>query len=399
MRHLRLFTAVIAVFCFLITGCKKDFRTESTISADDLQHKTLAKSSVQLSAELKAQLSKLRSSLPAGYEKRAIQNSHLLLKIHPEYRNMVNRALKAITPTPCDANTPLFQWIGQELADWDSNIIYFAIVTGMLDFPTYDALLFENSSANQYFGLHGEYTHNVTKTFKDLKRFWNIETDNMVVVAMHGSMLRNRDKIIRIDKILFGDDQATAEFYADLILSLLQQVPQYRNGDHPVFTFNAFSQPSFDFPPFGPIPPKIVMGDGILAGFGALGYEDVAPQAILAHEFGHQIQFQLGIFDESVPENTRRMELMADAFSAYFLSHARGASMQWKRVKQFLQVFFSIGDCSFTSNDHHGTPTQRMAAAEWAYNLANDAQKQGQILTSQTFVSLFEAQLPELITH
>ena len=308
MRRLRLFTAAIAVFCFLITGCKKDFGTESTISADELQHKTLAKSSVQLSAELKAKLSKLRSSLPAGYEKRAIQNSALLLKIHPEYRNMVNRALKVITPTPCDANTPLFQWIGQELADWDSNIIYFAIVTGMLDFPTYDALLFENTSANQYFGLHGEYTHNVTKTFKDLKRFWNIETDNMVVVAMHGSMLRNRDKIIRIDKILFGDDQATAEFYADLILSLLQQVPQYRNGDHPIFTFNAFSQPSFDFPPFGAIPPKIVMGDGILAGFGALGYEDVAPQAMLAHEFGHQIQFQLGIFDESVPENTRRME-------------------------------------------------------------------------------------------
>ncbi|MEO7961344.1 MAG: hypothetical protein ABIR19_07350, partial [Ginsengibacter sp.] len=124
------------------------------------------------------------------------------------------------------------------------------------------------------------------------------------------------------------------------------------------------------------------------------------PQAILAHEFGHHIQFQLNLFEDvESPEATRRTELMADAFSAYYLSHARGASMQWKRVKQFLEVFFNIGDCQFTNPGHHGTPTQRMAAAEWAYHVADDAQKQGHILTAQEFVALFEAQLSELVTH
>jgi hypothetical protein len=305
-----------------------------------------------------------------------------------------------VEPTLCDANTPLRQWLGQQLADWNDEIMFFAAITGMLDFPTYDALFFENSSANQYFGINGEYTHTITKTFKDLKRFWNIESSGMVVVAMHGSMLQDRDRVIRIDKILFGDDQATAEFWADLILKLLKEVPQYRNGDHPIFTFNAYAQPTFSFPPYGVIPNKIVMGDGIMQAYTALGYGDVAPQAILAHEYGHHVQFQLGVFDGATgPEATRRTELMADAFSAYYLSHARGASMQWKRVKQFLQVFFNIGDCAFDNNGHHGTPTQRMAAAEWAYQLADNAQKQGHILSAQTFISLFDAKLPYLVTQ
>jgi hypothetical protein len=97
------------------------------------------------------------------------------------------------------------------------------------------------------------------------------------------------------------------------------------------------------------------------------------------------------------PEATRRTELMADAFSAYYLSHARGATMQWKRVKQFLQVFFNLGDCYFESYNHHGTPTQRMAAAEWGYQLADNAQKQGHILTAQKFVKLFDAALPKIV--
>ena len=90
---------------------------------------------------------------------------------------------------------------------------------------------------------------------------------------------------------------------------------------------------------------------------------------------------------------------MADAYSAYYLSHARGASMQWKRVQLFLNVFFNIGDCSFTSNGHHGTPTQRMAAAKWGYEVADKAQKQGHILTAQEFTRQFEAQLPRLIAQ
>ncbi len=136
------------------------------------------------------------------------------------------------------------------------------------------------------------------------------------------------------------------------------------------------------------------MGDGILDGYKAIGFDDVALQAIFAHEFGHHIQFQRGYFDELPPganpatvddaELTRYTELMADAFSAYYLTHSRGASMNRKRVAQFLQVFFQIGDCAFTNAGHHGTPIQRMRAATFGFNVADQAQKQGHILTADS---------------
>jgi hypothetical protein len=213
-------------------------------------------------------------------------------------------------------------------------------------------------------------------------------------------MLHDRDKVINTFMVAYGFDRKVAASLADGITSFVEVIPQLRNGDHPLFTFNAYSEPAVDVPGFGIIPPKIIMGDGIMQDYAAIGFGDVAPQAILAHEFGHQVQFQTGVFtNDYTPEETRRTELMADAYAAYYLSHARGASMQWKRVRQFLQVFFNIGDCQTTSSTHHGTPRQRMASAEWAYNLANDSHKQGHILSSQEFTALFGAALPQILMH
>ncbi len=396
MKHLKLLSGALLFAFLFFAGCKKDNSADSSQSLNTL--KNSAKFSAKPSPALLKKLDQMLAAMPAGYETRLLENKRRFLKQHPEYRAI---AVNALTPTPCNAYTPLFQWLDGQLSDWDNTVFYYAIVTGMLDFPTYDALLFENSSSNQYFGSEGEHTQQLIKTDKDLDRFWNIQSSGIVVVAMHGNMLRNREKLIRIDKILYNDSQEVAEFWADLILALLDVFPQYRNGNHPLFSFNAFAQPMTDFSPFAGITPdKIVMGDGIMDAYTGLGFDDVAPQAIIAHEFGHHIQFQLGLFtDEYSAEATRRTELMADAYSAYYLSHARGAAMQWKRVRQFLQVFYNIGDCAFTDPGHHGTPTQRMAAADWAYTLANVAQKQGHILTSQEFTALFEAQLPILVTY
>ncbi|EAZ82971.1 hypothetical protein [Algoriphagus machipongonensis] len=324
---------------------------------------------------------------------------------YKNFREMVRQAMEAVEPSPCGP-TDFNYWINNELEGWDEPALFgftvyqLASFIGMLDFPTYDALLFENSSEDQYFGLDGEHTQVLTKTFKDLKRFWDIPSEDIVLAAMHGNMLLDREKVIRIDKILYNDDQANAELYADLIIFLFENFSQYRNGEHPIFTFNAFAQTSFEFGG-NLIPSKIIMGDGILDAYTGLGFEDVAPQAILAHEYGHQIQYAVGTFDNPISsdraENTRRTEMMADAFSAYYLSHARGATMQWKRVQQFLEVFFNIGDCGFSNSGHHGTPLQRMAAAQWGYDLANSAKKQGEILSSQEFADLFDAALPSLV--
>lgn len=389
MKHLKVLVSSLILSFTLLTGCQKEI--DSSIQPASVSQ------SDQLSVSARAKLKALRASLPAGSDAKLKEQSALLLKTDPQYRDMVRRAM-ALEPTPCSNNTVLNQWLDQQLVDWNDETFFYLGYTAMLDLPTYDALFFENSSANQTFGPRGEYTQRLTKTFKDLQRFWNIQSSDIVLAAMHGGMLRDRNKIIRTYTVVYGLDEADATYYADLVMLILEAFPELRNGDHPLFTFNAFAQEGFSIPSVGKIPSKIIMGDGIMQAYTGIGYEDVAPQAILAHEFGHQVQFQLNLFgSESTPEATRRTELMADAYSAYYLSHARGASMQWKRVRQFLQVFFNIGDCSFTSAGHHGTPTQRMAAAEWGYSIANNAQKQGQILTSQEFTKLFEAQLPLLV--
>ncbi|TGD80637.1 hypothetical protein [Hymenobacter wooponensis] len=390
MKHLNRLTAMFACSIILLSGCSKE--TDNTIRPN-----TTTQQSAELSSSTRDKVNQLRASLPAGVEAKLKERSALLLQTDPQYQEKV-RSLLAIEPTPCNDNTPVNQWFDQQLKGWNSEVIGYVLDFAMLDLPQYDALVFENSSQGQTFGVNGEYTQTLTKTFKDLQRFWNIESADIVLAAMHGNMLTNRDRVIRTYEAVYGVDAATAGILADIVTMLAAEIPQYREGNHPIFTFNAFAQQGFNFPPYGRIPDKIIMGDGILNAFTATGYGDVAPQAILAHEFGHQVQFQLNLFGTvQSPEATRRTELMADAYSAYYLSHARGAAMQWKRVQQFLGVFFNIGDCSITSNGHHGTPTQRLAAAQWGYNLANNAQKQGHILTSQEFARLFEAQLPVFV--
>ena len=107
--------------------------------------------------------------------------------------------------------------------------------------------------------------------------------------------------------------------------------PMVNGGNHPLFTFNAFA---FSGPEFG-IPDKIVMGDGVLDGFKALGFDDVALAGHLRSRVRapHPVRAWLhrrappgadrATVDEA--ELTRHNELMADAFSAYYLTHSRGA--------------------------------------------------------------------------
>lgn len=394
-KKFRIIFLVLASSIFLFTGCKKDIQMNEPQTSE-------VESISALPGKINAvspKLGKYPVISSSGENERGKSISTELLKLDPQYREMVMRALK-LSEATCDDNTRLNQWLDRQLTDWSVDAIVAAINVGMLDLPTYHALLFENKSWGQYFGQRGEYTIRLIISFLKLKHFWDIESKDIVLAGLHGSMLRDRYKLYSTYRFVYGLSSDDALSYAKLTQQLLRAYPEYRNGNHPIFTFNAFSQSSFYFPEIGVIPPKIVIGDGILDGFSAIGYRDVAPQAILAHEFGHQVQFQLGIFNTTnTPESTRRLELMADAFSAYYLSHIRGEFMRWGRYRQFLQVFFNIGDCATTSSGHHGTPNQRMAAAEWAYNVAKSAHRQGRVLPSRIFAQMFDAALPQILAH
>lgn len=315
---------------------------------------------------------------------------------HPAYNDFISQLLAA-TPAPCDGNTPFFQWINEQFTGWTANDFNFLnnfrldIIAGQY------SLYFENDQSKQIFGKNGEYNTPIYHTLKDLKRFWNINTTNLVVSAWHGSTLADSAKLYMVNRFVYHIPDASSKFYAGYVAHYINLIPEFMKGNHPVFSLNGFAYAGSTS--LG-IPPKIVLGDGIFEDYDAIGFGDVAPQAVLAHEFGHHIQIQNNLYTTTkTAEATRRLELMADAFAAYFLSHARGAAMQWKRVKEFLQVSYNIGDCFVTDPAHHGTPTQRMAASEWGYNLANDAHKQGHIYTVQEFDAMFEAALPGILNN
>jgi hypothetical protein len=398
---------LLIVTSFLsLAACKKDVNTNNSPALNQqLSEKIASGNSQPLSTtELQARLRRLKP-LPVFSSKKTREGiSPFLLAINQErYRAMVGRMTSAIEPTPCNSNTSLNQWLSQELSDWDQDVINNAAMTYMFELPAIYEYFFSTGSANQEFGLNGVYTKILAKTFKDLKRFWNIQSDDIALTAMHGNVLRDKAKLMQVYTGVFGLGPTDAEYYADLVLQLLHTYPQYRNGDHPIFSFNGIAAPKFNSPSNGVVPFRVIVGDVVLDGYTAIGYGDVAPQALIAHEYGHILQYKLGLIrditDIDSPETSRRIELIADAFAAYYLSHARGAAMQWKRVKQFLQVTYNAGDCDFTSLYHHGTPTQRMAAADWAYTLASNAPKQGHILSVQEFIALFNAHYSEIIMH
>jgi hypothetical protein len=314
-------------------------------------------------------------------------------------REMADVVRRAIDPNDyaCPPSTPLIDWFfgridevaTQEPAIFD--LLFLQLAADAI--PTYEAYFFETADTPQYFGYNGEYTHIVAKTERDVKRFWDIFSDDIQVVPMHGSVLLNEEKTAATYELLFGLDHATAALFASLVHNALLQSQTLNGGNHPIFTFNAFAVTTNG----GSIPDKIIMGDGVLEGYKAIGFDDVAPQAVFAHEFGHHIQFERGYFDDPIatagdpPEQTRYTELMADAFSAYYLTHKRGAALNRKRVEEFLQVFFDIGDCAFDNPGHHGTPNLRMKAAQFGFDVADQAQKQGHILTADQFHALFVA--------
>jgi hypothetical protein len=320
-------------------------------------------------------------------------------------RYFADATRRAIDPGDyvCSPNTPVTDWyraaVGEVITEEPEifNLLYNQLLADLV--PTYDALLFQTEDTPQYFGYNGEYTRIMLKTERDVKRFWDIFSDDIQLLGMHGSMLLDEERVAAVySSFVFGVPPDDAEFFASLVAEAVAESETLNGGNHPLFSFNAFAFSTDALP----IPDKIVMGDGILAGYEAVGFEDVAPQAIYAHEFAHHIQYENEYFDDlpastSEPEQTRYTELMADAMAAYYLTHKRGAALNKHRVAQFLEVFFQIGDCAFTNDGHHGTPLQRMRAAEFGFTVADEAQKQGHILTSEQFHDRFVAAYETLV--
>jgi hypothetical protein len=333
-------------------------------------------------------------------------------KGHLSDRHLLDLAARVIDPDDyiCVINSPVIDWFNAEfdeaLAENFPAMFRLIVEFAADQVPFVDALLVQGQAddANVSIGYDGEFTRVLLNTERDTKKFWDIQSADILLLAMKGTMLQDEARVAFVYQNFFVNDDgspisaAQAAEIAATVKTLVNQVAALDGGNDPLFSFNAFA---FTSPG---IQDRIVMGDGILEGYATVGFADVAPKAVYAHEFAHHIQFENGYFDEIPPggattaaEFTRYTELMADAMAGYYLTHSRGAAMNKHRVAKFLSAFFQLGDCAFTNPGHHGTPNQRMRAAEFGFAVADQAHKQGHILTSDQFHDLFVAEYLRLI--
>lgn len=304
---------------------------------------------------------------------------------------------RAINPDDYQCGTtPLDDYVDAILADVDPFTLLFLLLLGGLDIPTYDALLFGTEGDPDY-ALPGD-AKGLNKAFSKSQKFWDIYSEDIQLLGMHGETIVDLERSSRTYEVLYGLSEAEADEIAGLMAELVMEDPALEGGDHPLFTLNAFafSADGETDPVIAAIPDKIVMGEGIIDAVNAMGLGSTGAQAILAHEFAHHVQFEAGLFESDLPapEATRRTELMADAYAAYFAAHRKGLNLRKDVILQVQESFYNVGDCGFDNPGHHGTPNQRLAAGEWGADLAISAQKQGHVLTVAQLTDLFEAQLP-----
>ncbi|MCH4823514.1 hypothetical protein ML462_10070 [Gramella lutea] len=227
-----------------------------------------------------------------------------------------------------------------------------------------------------YYGINGEYNQLANKRIRELEKFWKLNRD-IRLNGQHTSTLTDReiltDMIESFDRTVRNRDQAYEK--ADGILKTTSKSANI--PENPLFAMDAFTRSNG----------LLVIGDGLLESLEALGIDGkIAFTAIISHEWWHQAQFEnsdhWGFIDqlETNSERSRFAELEADFAAAYFMTHKRGATYNWWRIKDYFTLSFNVGDCLIDSEQHHGTPTQRLAAAEFGYQLASEAQKKGFIL-------------------
>jgi hypothetical protein len=86
---------------------------------------------------------------------------------------------------------------------------------------------------------------------------------------------------------------------------------------------------------------------------------------IMAHEWGHILQFQRG-----VAEPGKGMELSADFMAGWWLGMKavwRVPMLDWATAARSL---FGKGDYEFNSPRHHGTPSERVSLMTRGYELS-----------------------------
>ncbi|KAL7548809.1 hypothetical protein ACHAWF_017344 [Thalassiosira exigua] len=279
---------------------------------------------------------------------------------------------------PDSCSSPSARWLKRQIdsvSDDDlSNFFQWQIYTLPFAYKLFVEPIMHQNERPGYFGIDGQYTEEVNAILDQAQEFWSDSgvDDDIRVLCAHGSDLADRhEKLIPTLELMFGgsyDDDYTIFDHATDIQDLVVRLPGGYNN--PLVTFNAFANDEGSKNDS----PSIIIGDGYFEFQEAIGLISEGPEYVLAHEHAHHLQYLLGVPDEAYFESSRaarREELMADAFSAYFLAHDRGRDMEADEIASVHAAAYSVGDCETNHDDHHGTPHQRRCASRWGASIAD----------------------------
>lgn len=108
---------------------------------------------------------------------------------------------------------------------------------------------------------------------------------------------------------------------------------------------------------------------------------DFAVAFVVAHEYAHNVQDEVGILDANLPVvNT---ELQADCLAGVWANSAYYAGiLEAGDIEEGIAVTQALGDFEFSDPDHHGTPDQRTTAFSAGYNSGSTARCQSYLTAS-----------------
>jgi hypothetical protein len=109
---------------------------------------------------------------------------------------------------------------------------------------------------------------------------------------------------------------------------------------------------------------EISFGVGLYQGLRARYGNNVPAVIVLAHEWGHQVQFQNNLLANAPP--TRTAELEADFFAGFYVGWAE--RLNNSGFATALDVLHSVGTEDYTDPTFHGTAPERkyLGLVSWA---------------------------------
>jgi len=112
---------------------------------------------------------------------------------------------------------------------------------------------------------------------------------------------------------------------------------------------------------------------GERAGYGrAAG--DFAVAYVLAHEYAHNLQQELGTFDNRVTASARPFELQADCLAGTWAhSVFEQGLLEPGDIEEATNAALAVGDFDIGNAQHHGTPQERRAALLTGYETGEPA--------------------------